>query len=299
MPLAIFEDSVWQMSWGERAAIEGVLSQLRPSLAIEIGSMEGACLRRIAAHAAEAHSFDLRPPSLPVPENVTLHTGDSHVLLPRFLDELAQQERNVDFVLIDGDHSAEGVRRDIEALLDSTALARTVMLIHDTANERVRAGVDAVHFAAWPKVEHVEIDWIPGKLFAEPALRNELWFGIGLVVVDLTRLAYHDRPVYEPRYYPAGPLLAQLRQLVKARDAGPASPEESLELEALRDRARSLERELDVACLRAARTAGLERELAVATERLERADRVMRDLTSSLSWRITSPLRTAKRLGRD
>ena len=70
------------MSLGERAAVEGVLVQLKPSLAIEIGSMEGACLRHIAAHAQEAHSFDLRPPTLELPGNVTLHTGDSHELLP-------------------------------------------------------------------------------------------------------------------------------------------------------------------------------------------------------------------------
>ena len=47
--LEIFEDPVWQMSRGERAAVEGVLASLRPDMAIEIGSMEGACLRRIAA----------------------------------------------------------------------------------------------------------------------------------------------------------------------------------------------------------------------------------------------------------
>ena len=105
MPIEIFEDHVWQMSLGERAAVEGVLSQLRPALAAEIGSMEGACLRRIAAHAGEAHSFDLSPPTLPVPENVTVHTGDSHELLAPWLAELEEQGRNLDFVMVDGDHT--------------------------------------------------------------------------------------------------------------------------------------------------------------------------------------------------
>ena len=59
-----------------------------------------------------------------------------------------------------------------------------MILIHDIANERVRSGVDAVRFAGWPKVAHVELDWIPGQLFAQPKLRNELWYGIGLVLVD-------------------------------------------------------------------------------------------------------------------
>ena len=51
MPVEIFDDAVWQMSLGERAAVERMLAQLEPSPAIEIGSIEGACLRRIAAHA--------------------------------------------------------------------------------------------------------------------------------------------------------------------------------------------------------------------------------------------------------
>ncbi len=85
------------MSLGERAAVEGVLAQLRPQLSIEIGSMEGAGLRRIAAYSGQAHSFDLEPPSLPTADNVTLHISDSHALLAPFLDELAQQDRNVDF----------------------------------------------------------------------------------------------------------------------------------------------------------------------------------------------------------
>jgi hypothetical protein len=217
----IFEDHIWQMSLGERAAVEGMLTQLRPALAIEIGSAEGACLGRIAGHAEEVHTFDVVPPSLPVPPNVTLHTGDSHALLPRVLAVFAAQSRNVDFVIVDGDHSPEGVRQDIEDLLDSTAVAGSIILIHDTANERVRQGVEAVRFAAWPKVAHVELDWIPGQLFAESELRNELWYGLGLVIVDATRLAYLNGSVYEQRYHPAGALLARARDLVLARERVP------------------------------------------------------------------------------
>src|SRR5690349_5616237 len=94
---ALADDS-WQMAPGERAAIEGLLSQLKPRLAIEIGTAQGGSLARIAAHSDEVHSFDL---AHQVDEsrfpNVTFHRGDSHVLLPRFLAELEEQGRNVDF----------------------------------------------------------------------------------------------------------------------------------------------------------------------------------------------------------
>jgi hypothetical protein len=294
--VAIFKDTTWQMSLGERAAVEGVLSQLRPQLAVEIGSAEGACLARIAAHAEEVHSFDLSPPSVTMPGNVTLHTGDSHELLPAFLAELADQDRNVDFVMIDGDHTPEGVRRDIEDLLDSTALAQTVILIHDVSNERVRQGVDAVHFTAWPKVAHVELDWIPGQLFAEPALRNELWFGLGLVLVDVSRLGYLDGPIYEDRYHPAAPLLARVRELVVARELVPPGTQDlENERAGLRERVAELIVELGTARHRAAT---FEAELVTTRARLQGSERALENIKGSASWKMTEPLRSTKRLVR-
>jgi Methyltransferase domain len=295
-PLSVLEDQVWQMSGGERAAVEGILAWLRPRVAIEIGTAQGAALGRIAAYAEEAHSFDLTPPSLSLPDNVVLHTGDSHELLPRSLSAFAQAETNVDFVLVDGDHSPEGVRQDLEDLLDSRAVAHTVILIHDTANERVRAGVDSVHYAAWPKVVHVDLDWIPGRLFAGPELRNELWYGLGLVVVDSAQLAYRDRPVFEQRYHPAGPLLRQVAAAVRAREAVPPtldSPE--AQAGALRVRAAHLERELAV---QQDRADGFARQLAIRQEQWEGAERALQNIKGSMSWKLTEPVRAIKGRGR-
>jgi len=293
VPVQIFADTVWQMSLGERAAVEGVLAQLKPELAIEIGSAEGACLRRIAAHAGEVHSFDLVAPVGEPPDNVTLHTGDSHELLPAFLARLADQSKTVDFVLVDGDHTPEGVRRDVEDLLDCTALAQTVILIHDTANERVRRGLDAVRFAAWPKVAHVELDWIPGQLFAEPALRNELWYGLGLVVLDSSRLAYASGSVYEQRYQPAAALLSEIRELAVARERVPAPADpRRVQTSTLRRHLVRLEAQLGQAWQREAE---LSAALVPLQQRVEGAERVLENIKGSASWRMTEPLRTAKR----
>ncbi len=304
MSLEIFEDPIWQMSRGERAAIEGMLASLRPSLAVEIGSMEGACLRRIARHSQEVHSFDLTPPALEQPANVTLHTGDSHELLPSFLQTLAEYDRNVDFVIVDGDHTPEGVRQDLEQLLDSRAVARTVILIHDTANERVRQGIEDVRFAAWPKVAHVELDWIPGRVFAEPALRNELWYGLGLIIVDAGQRAYLTGSPYEQRYHPAAPLLAHARDLVEEREQAPQGVDSAAE--ALRDRVHNLYLELAAAHRRQAELevarqrqeeAVRQRQAELTTQgyQLDAARRALENITGSASWRMTGPLRAAKR----
>lgn len=179
-----FTRTPWQMTYGERFAFEGVLSQLKPQLAIEIGTAEGGSLSRIAEHSAEVHSFDLVAPKLVVGDNVTLHGGDSHIELPKFLAQLAAEGRSVDFVLVDGDHSADGVRRDMIDLLESDAIKETVILIHDTINEEVRGGIEAVDYLAYPKVAHVDFDAVPGTMSVVDGYRGAIWGGLGLVVVS-------------------------------------------------------------------------------------------------------------------
>ena len=318
MQIELFEDPVWQMSTGERSALEGLLSQLAPELAIEIGSAEGACLRRIAAHSTEVHSFDLTPPSLSQPDNVTLHTGDSHRLLPQLLAEFETAGRNVDFVMVDGDHSPEGVRRDLEDLLNSRALADSVIVIHDTANERVRQGVDAVRFNAWPKVIEVDLDWVPGRMFAEPALHDELWYGLGLVRIDASVPAIASGSVYQQRYQPSAPLLVRAKQLKLAREAARGGDGEDpvgllidrfdalqAEAAALRARAETLQDSLvradgELAITRQhldGCTSQLEETRAahgLELARREQLDQVVVDLMSSPSWKLTKPLRSVK-----
>src|SRR5690349_1831206 len=130
------------MAPGERAAIAGVLAELRPRLSLEIGTAEGGSLRTIARYSEAVHTFDFAPAVSDPPANVTFHAGDSHELLPRVLEEIAGAGQTVDFVLVDGDHSTEGVRRDLLDLLGSPALGPTIVLAHDSANAQVRAGLE-------------------------------------------------------------------------------------------------------------------------------------------------------------
>jgi hypothetical protein len=261
--IQILRDSDWQMSYGERATLEGVLCQLQPELAIEIGTAEGGSLARIAAHSAEIHSFDLVEPSPAARElsNVTFHTGDSHRLLPELLARFAEEGRNVDFVLVDGDHSSDGVRQDVQDLLDSPAIGRTIIVLHDTMNEVVRAGLERVRYEAFPKVAYVELDVVPGYMFREPALLHQLWGGLGIVVIDSSRGAYFAEGARQRRYYEAFDLVRDARQLIIERDQG-TSPQQELER--------------------------LRVELGIARKSLESVQR-------SASWRITAPLRALKR----
>ena len=157
--------SEWQMTFGERAALEGLLAELEPKVAIEIGTASGGSLRRLAKYSDEVHSFDLvqPPPTMRALDNVTFHTGEvMRCCLSTSSRSLGR--RAIDFVLVDGDHTADGVRRDLDDLLASDAIARCIIVIHDTANEVVRAGLEMVDYDAYPKVKHVDLDFVAGHL---------------------------------------------------------------------------------------------------------------------------------------
>jgi hypothetical protein len=157
------------------------------------------------------HAFDDSEPSdelVAALRNVTFHTGDSHALLPRFLAELTEQRANVDFALVDGDHSALGVKRDVEDLLASPAVGRTLIVLHDTANPVVREGLEAVEYQAFSKLTWVDLDWVPGFMFREGSARGQAWGGLGVIVADASG-PRPDRAAVRAGYaFPAADVLA-------------------------------------------------------------------------------------------
>jgi hypothetical protein len=249
----MWANEVCQMSFGERAALEGILSQRKPRLAIEIGTYEGGSLRFLAAHCEHVHTFDLEDltEDRTAFSNVTFHTGDSKQLLPELLRRLEAEHRDVDFALVDGDHSAEGVRQDLVNLLDSPATRSTLVLLHDTMNAETRAGIERADLSVYPKVVYHELDFVPGYEFVGGHFDGQVWGGLGLVITGDRKIhGYEDSPV-QTRYRKPFELLHEGRRL---------------------------RGDLDVA----RRELELSRHLLAATQ-------------SSLSWRMTEPLRWAKR----
>ena len=171
-----------EMAYGEQAALAGILSTLKPRLALELGTFRGGSLARIAAYSNEVHTFDLASHVTEALPNVTYHIGDSRTTVPEVLSELAADDRAVDFVLVDADHSRTGVEADMTSLLRSEALRKTVILVHDCANEGVREGARNAILKA-DDIAYADLSFV-----APPAPRNSLlsesWGGLGIVVVD-------------------------------------------------------------------------------------------------------------------
>lgn len=174
--------AVHEMSYGEQAALTGILSLLKPHLALELGTFRGGSLAPIAEYSDEVHTFDLASHVTGALPNVTYHIGDSRVTLPRILAELVAADRHVDFVLVDGDHSRAGVEADMTSLLYSAALSTSVILLHDCANEGVRKGARNAILRA-DGLAYADLSFV-----APPARRTsplrESWGGLGIVVVD-------------------------------------------------------------------------------------------------------------------
>jgi hypothetical protein len=204
-PIPLLGDTLDQMSFGERAALEGVLSQLTPKLAIEIGTSAGGSLKRIARHSGHVHTFDVddHAADKTALRNVTFHRGDSNRTLAPLLERCADSGTPIAFALVDGDHSPAGVRADLETLLASPACARTVILLHDTMHPDVRAGIGLAGPDGHPNVVYVELDFFPGYEYATGSFAGQPGGGLGLVITgDRERDGYGYHPV-QTRYVSA------------------------------------------------------------------------------------------------
>jgi hypothetical protein len=278
--LPAFSPQPWQMSYGERSTIEGVLAMVKPALAVEIGRAEGGSLRRIAEYSAEVVSFDIVEPSAGVAAlaNVRALAGDSHAMLPAELKRLAEAARNVDFVLVDGDHTTAGVRQDMLDLLDSPAIGCTVILAHDTLNEEVRQGLEEVDYASYQKVAWIDLDFVPGYVAQLPARLGECWGGLGLVVVDSSGAFRANGPIRSNDLFEQHKLVWPSAQWI--RRAGPNAPEQLGNLTYADE---------------AVGGPADDQRIEALTAELARRDDWLRGIEGSASWRLTAPLRTLKR----
>jgi hypothetical protein len=185
----VFEDLPlhWQMTRWEKFAFVGLLDHAKPDVAIEIGTYRGGSLQVIAPRARKVYSLDIEPECKEELssrfENVEFHTGDSREILPKLLAEVDQRGERLGFVLVDGDHSAEGVRADLENLLTYRPRCDLFVLCHDSFNPECRSGMLAANWSGSPYVHQVEIDFVPGVFHKEAfdtAGARTMWAGLAV-----------------------------------------------------------------------------------------------------------------------
>jgi hypothetical protein len=175
------------MEQSEMLLLEDLLTRRKPEVAIEIGTAGGASLAVLARHAGMVHSIDIDPQ---VKQrlgarfaNVEFHTGSSRNILPKLIERLQRDAAALGFVLIDGDHSTEGVRADIDAILRYQPIAGLELLMHDSFHPACREGIRSAAWEQCPFVHEVELDFHPGVLHDRADIRGQMWGGFARAVL--------------------------------------------------------------------------------------------------------------------
>ncbi|WP_027147198.1 glycosyltransferase [Methylobacter marinus] len=157
----------WQMNDSERLGLAAVLQRLNPNCAIEIGTYRGGSLSLISQYVDNVFSIDIDP-SIPEKfnqfDNVSFFTGSSHVIMPMLLQELDNAQMPVEFVLIDGDHSAAGVKQDINIMLNYIPKKPLIVMIYNGFNPECRRGMLEADWQKSLYVQYIDLDFIPGRV---------------------------------------------------------------------------------------------------------------------------------------
>jgi cephalosporin hydroxylase len=173
----------WQMNDSERIALAGLLERHRPACSIEVGTFRGGSLSLIAEYSRFVFSIDIDETvaSRFHFSNVAFLTGRSHAVLPQLFVELDRCGTAVDFILIDGDHSREGVLNDITCLLQYVPKKPLVVVLHDSFNPECRRGMLEARWHASPYCHAVDLDFVPGRMVEHGGpFREQLWGGLAL-----------------------------------------------------------------------------------------------------------------------
>lgn len=178
----------WMMSPAEQIVLIFLLAGIRPKVAIEIGTSFGGSLQAISKYSEHVYSIDIDPD---IPKrlqgrfpNVTFLTGASAVVLPPLIERLNRERAEVGFVLVDGDHSTDGVRNDIDTVLAIEPRCALYVAMHDSFNQECRAGLKLAALDENPYVHAVELDFVPGRVNPMPAFRGQLWGGIAVSILS-------------------------------------------------------------------------------------------------------------------
>jgi predicted O-methyltransferase YrrM len=184
----IFEDVYdlnWQMSQSERFCLITLLEKIKPEIAIEIGTSNGGSLQVISKYAKKVYAIDIDPTVIDRLgskfKNVEFLIGDSKIIIPKLITELQENNKSIEFALIDGDHSSRGVQLDIENILKYVPLKSLTIIMHDSFNPKCRKGMLAPSYNEYKHVHYVEIDYISGGFILNN--NREMWGGFGKIIL--------------------------------------------------------------------------------------------------------------------
>ena len=182
-------DLEWQMSRAEKYCLINLLQNIKPSVAIEIGTFKGGSLQVLNKYSKEVYSLDISkaPKQFLASKFPTVHfkIGDSFLILPDLFIEIEKEGKQLEFILVDGDHTTNAVKRDIHTILSHPHKNPITIILHDSFNPQCRAGIKGINYAQYPQVTYVELDYITGSFWHNTTYR-EMWGGFAMIQLDPT-----------------------------------------------------------------------------------------------------------------
>lgn len=176
----------WHMSRNERYAFIKLLEKVKPKVAIEIGCFKGGSLEVLSKYSKKVYSIDIDPK---VKENldgkfdnVEINIGNSSTQVPKVLEKIDANDEELEFVLIDGEHTYSAVKQDINNFLKYKPKTTIFVVFHDSFNPKCRKGILEADYNSCPYVHYVEVDFISG-IFSPGKLFRQMWGGLALVIL--------------------------------------------------------------------------------------------------------------------
>ncbi|MFD2203708.1 class I SAM-dependent methyltransferase [Shivajiella indica] len=177
----------WQMSRAEKYTLIGLLQELKPDVAIEIGTYQGGSLQVISHYSKNVYSIDISkaPGDLLASRfsNVEFVVGDSSRCLIDIFEKIKNDNRRLDFILVDGDHTRKGVYRDLEAIYSYPHIHPVTILMHDSFNPECRKGIRDFLKKHPEHITYAELDYVTGSYWHNDTYR-EMWGGLAMVKMD-------------------------------------------------------------------------------------------------------------------
>lgn len=200
----------WSMSKAEQSVLIELLQRIQPKVSIEIGTYNGGSLQALSTYSNKVYAVDLMPnyrdKRCDILKNVDYRVGDSKTIIPDLVNSINASNEEVEFVLIDGDHSSEGVLNDISNILQLKPKQPIFIILHDSFNPNCRAGIRSYDYNTNKHVHAVEIDYVTG-LFNHDGLYREMWGGFAAIYMkpelrteELIVRAYQDK-LYKITYF--------------------------------------------------------------------------------------------------
>ena len=179
----------WQMNDSEKLGLKAMIATLRPRCSVEIGTFRGGSLSLISQYSDIVFSIDIDEEvkeKFSFLKNVIFLTGPSQSILPLLFDELYKRGLSIDFILVDGDHSYEGVKKDFNLILDYMPKKPLFIMAHDSFNPDCRRGMIEADWNKSDYVQYVDLDFIPGRMIEYGGGANEMWGGLAMAYIDPT-----------------------------------------------------------------------------------------------------------------